>query len=48
MATYGKTWWGKKWLKTFNGIDCDNRYLSRQKKGSNYRNGAKANWKHII
>jgi hypothetical protein len=25
MATCGKTWWGKKWLETFNGIDCDNK-----------------------
>jgi SNF2 family DNA or RNA helicase/uncharacterized Zn finger protein len=25
MATYGKTWWGQKWLDAFNGIDASNR-----------------------
>ncbi|MDR2780856.1 MAG: DEAD/DEAH box helicase family protein [Holosporaceae bacterium] len=25
IKTYGKTWWGKKWLDTFNGIDDENR-----------------------
>jgi hypothetical protein len=38
MATYGKTWWGKKWLETFNGIDYDNR-LPR---GRTYANTGRA------
>ena len=38
MATYGKTWWGKKWLETFNDIDCDNR-LPR---GRTYANTGRA------
>ena len=25
MAQYGKTWWSRKWLEAFNGIDYDNR-----------------------
>lgn len=38
MANYGKTWWGKKWLETFNGIDYDNR-LPR---GRTYANTGRA------
>lgn len=38
MATYGKTWWGKKWLETFTGIDYDNR-LPR---GRTYANTGRA------
>ncbi len=25
MTIYGRTWWGKKWLQSFDGIDYDNR-----------------------
>ena len=38
MATCGKTWWGKKWLETFNGIDYDNRLL----RGRTYANTGRA------
>lgn len=38
MANYGKTWWGKKWLETFTGIDYDNR-LPR---GRTYANTGRA------
>jgi carbamoyl-phosphate synthase large subunit len=27
MATYGKTWWGKKWLETFDGISNGSNYV---------------------
>ncbi|GHU17920.1 helicase [Alphaproteobacteria bacterium] len=40
--TYGRTWWGQKWLDTFNGIDDENR-LPR---GKTYANkGAASNIK---
>ncbi|OJW72146.1 MAG: helicase SNF2 [Candidatus Amoebophilus sp. 36-38] len=35
---YGKTWWGAKWLETFNGIDNENR-LPR---GRSYANSGRA------
>jgi SNF2 family DNA or RNA helicase/uncharacterized Zn finger protein len=38
MAVYGKTWWGKSWLETFNGIDLSNR-LPR---GKTYTNTGRA------
>lgn len=34
MAQYGKTWWGKKWLEAFNGID----YSNRLPRGKTYAN----------
>lgn len=38
MITYGKTWWGQKWLETFNNIDEENR-LAR---GRTYANTGRA------
>src|SRR5687768_17250156 len=38
MTTYGKTWWGQKWLETFNDIDEENR-LAR---GRAYANTGRA------
>lgn len=38
MAIYGKTWWGQKWLETFNDIDDENR-LAR---GRTYANSGRA------
>lgn len=38
MAAYGTTWWGKKWLESFNGIDIENR-LPR---GKTYANTGRA------
>ena len=38
MAIYGKTWWGKKWLETFTGIDYD----SRLPRGKTYANTGRA------
>ncbi len=38
MAVYGKTWWGQKWLETFNDIDDENR-LPR---GRTYANTGRA------
>ena len=38
MAIYGQTWWGQKWLETFNDIDDENR-LPR---GRTYANTGKA------
>lgn len=38
MSAYGKTWWGKKWLETFNDIDDANR-LAR---GRTYANTGRA------
>jgi uncharacterized Zn finger protein/superfamily II DNA or RNA helicase len=43
MANYGRTWWGKKWLETFTGIDEDNR-LPR---GRTYANTGRAYNVHI-
>ncbi|MDR3186871.1 MAG: DEAD/DEAH box helicase family protein [Holosporaceae bacterium] len=44
IRTYGKTWWGQKWLDTFNGIDDENR-LPR---GRTYANkGAVSNIKIV-
>ena len=34
MAKYGNTWWGKKWLEAFNGID----YSNRLPRGRSYAN----------
>ena len=34
MITYGKTWWGKKWLESFNDID----YSNRLPRGRTYAN----------
>ncbi len=38
MATYGRTWWGKKWLEAFNGID----YGNRLPRGRSYANTGRA------
>ncbi|MBR9984171.1 MAG: DEAD/DEAH box helicase [Wolbachia endosymbiont of Homalodisca vitripennis] len=38
MSIYGRTWWGKKWLQSFNEVDYDNR-LSR---GRTYANTGRA------
>ena len=38
MATYGRTWWGKKWLDTFTGID----YSNRLPRGRTYANTDRA------
>jgi SNF2 family DNA or RNA helicase/uncharacterized Zn finger protein len=39
MATsYGRTWWGQKWLETFNGIDYENRL----ERGRTYANTGRA------
>lgn len=38
MTIYGRTWWGKKWLQSFDGIDYDNR-LPR---GRTYANTGRA------
>jgi SNF2 family DNA or RNA helicase/uncharacterized Zn finger protein len=43
MADYGRTWWGKKWLETFTGIDEDNR-LPR---GRTYANAGRVYNVHI-
>ncbi|MDR1208034.1 MAG: hypothetical protein LBJ89_01640, partial [Holosporales bacterium] len=34
IRTYGKTWWGQKWLEAFNGISDENR-LPRGRSYSN-------------
>lgn len=34
MSIYGRTWWGKKWLQCFGGVNCNNRL----QRGRSYAN----------